>query len=99
MRGVRIDPERREVRLLRRHTPLEGARALEVGCGDGRLTRRIAGITRALVSTDVNRSDVATAQRLLSEHLDRKVRFAVDSAETLAFQDHSFGLVLLSWSL
>lgn len=99
MRGVRTDPERMEVRMLRRCAPLAGARVLEIGCGDGRLTRRIAGITRSMVSMDLNLKDVAVAQRLLPERLSDRVRFAVGSAGTLNFSDGRFDVVLLSWSL
>ncbi|MBM3265871.1 MAG: hypothetical protein FJY97_20955 [candidate division Zixibacteria bacterium] len=43
MHGVSIDPERRELARLRRFAPLADARVLEIGCGNGRLTRRLVG--------------------------------------------------------
>src|SRR5207237_4736748 len=64
MKGLRRDPERTELRALRRRIPLEGARILEVGCGDGRLTRRIAPLARACVATNPTEACIARARGL-----------------------------------
>ncbi len=88
-----------EVRALLRHAPLHGTRILDVGCGDGRLTRRIAGIVRSAVGVDPNAEAIGRAQRLVPAHLRRRIRFQVGHAETLRFPNQSFGAVLFSWSL
>ncbi len=99
MRGYRTDPERREVRMLLARTPLRGARVLEIGCGDGRLTRRIAGAARRIVGIDPDASGVARAKRLRSTRHRGRIRFNVAQAEKLRFRDRTFELVLFSWSL
>src|SRR3989442_56251 len=66
MRGVRRDPERLEVQMLLRHAPLLGARVLDVGCGDGRLTRRIAGVAQTVVLVDPDAGQFARADRRTS---------------------------------
>lgn len=99
MKGLQRDPERLEVRVLRRAVPLAGARVLEIGCGRGRLTRRLAGTVHSLVSIDSSPAEVARAGRLMPARLREKVHFEVGSAETLPFRDQSFQVVVLSWSL
>lgn len=99
MRGVRYDPERREAGFLRRSAPFAGSRVLEIGSGDGRLTRKLAGTTQSMVSMDITAKDLQKARSQQPERLRHKVRFAVDSAEALSFRDDSFDVVLLSWSL
>lgn len=99
MNECRRDPERTEVRVLRRLVPLEGARILEVGCGDGRLTRRIAHLARAVVATDPNAALIARARHLTPASLRGRVRYRVAAAENLGFPDQGFDVVLLSWSL
>ena len=99
MQGVRKDPERTEVRMLRKHVPIAGTRVLEIGCGDGRLTRRIAAAARHLVAIDPNAASVAVARHQLPAPLRRTVRFEVGDAETLRFRDGSFDVVVLSWAL
>lgn len=99
MRGLRRDPERVEVRTLLRHGPLHGARVLDIGCGDGRLTRRIAGVVRSAVGIDPDPEQIARAARLVPKHLRRKVRFHVGQAEELPFPKHSFDAAIFSWSL
>lgn len=99
MNGYRRDPERTEVRVLRRRVPLTGARILEVGCGDGRLTRRIAGRARAVMATDPNAALIARAKRLTPPSLRERVRYRVAAGEHLPFPDERFEVAILSWAL
>ncbi len=99
MKGVRRDPERSEIRALLRRLPLAGARILEVGCGDGRLTRRLAGVARAVEALDPDPEGIAQARRLLPARLAAKVQFHVASGERLPFGGGSFPVAITSWSL
>lgn len=96
MRGYRKDPERIEVRVLQRHVRLSGARVLEIGCGDGRLTRRILGSTRSVLGVDPNGTAIARARQLTA---GAKATFQIATADDLSVPDHSFDVALLSWSL
>lgn len=99
MRGVRLDPERLEVRWLLRRAPLQGARVLEIGSGDGRSARRIARFVRTLVGIDPDAMAIARAQTLTPARYRRKLRFEVGTAEKLPFPNGSFELALFSLSL
>lgn len=99
MRGVRFDPKRIEIRMLLRHTPIAGGDMLEVGCGDGRLTRRIAAVAGRITGVDPDQERVTRAKRLTPSVLRSKVRFQRGSAERLPFRSNRFDLVLFSWSL
>ena len=97
MRGVRVDPERRETRILRRHVQFAGARVLDMGCGDGRLSSRIRGWVRSIVGVDTAAEDVRRAHA--RKRLADVARFAVADASRLPFRDRSFDLALFSCSL
>ena len=97
MKGVRVDPERRETRMLRRHVPFDGARVLDIGCGDGRLANRIGGWIRSIAGVDLGGEDIGRAHA--RKRLEGIARFAVADASRLPFRDGSFDLALFSWSL
>lgn len=99
MNGCRRDPDRTEVRVLRRQVPLGNARILEIGCGDGRLTRRIVRLARAIVATDPSAALIARARRLTPASLREKVRYRVVAAEDLRSPHEHFDVAILSWSL
>ncbi len=99
LRAVRKDPERAEVRLLLRCAPIAGSRLLDIGCGDGRLTRRLAGVAAEVAGIDPDPALVAKANRLTPADLRPKIRFQVGSAEKLRFRDRSFDVAVFSWSL
>lgn len=94
-----FDPERREIRALRRAVDFRGKRVLEIGCGDGRLTRRYARTTSSVYAVDVDRDDIRTARRALPPSLRGKVEFHCTDAEQLRAPRARFDIVLLSWSL
>ena len=99
MKGYRRDPERTEVRVVQRHVPLAGARILEIGCGDGRLTRRVAGVARTMVAIDPNASLICQAKQLTPDSLRKKVQYRTGRAENLQRPDQSFEVAVLSWSV
>jgi len=96
---VRIDPARNEVRALRQAAALRGARVLEIGCGDGRLTRRLVGLGASVLAVDPDASSIARAQRSFPQTMKRHARFRVGSATSLPARDSSFDVVVFSWAL
>ncbi len=81
-----------------RAAPIAGARVIEIGGGEGRLTRRLAGVARAIVSIDPSAASIARAGRLWAKQL-RNVRFVVGSGEALRVGSQRFDVAVLSWSL
>jgi ubiquinone/menaquinone biosynthesis C-methylase UbiE len=92
------DPEGIETRHLHNAANFANLRVLEVGSGDGRLTRRYAGSTRqvAAIDSDPVRLHKTTENGLVSF---TQVRFIQAQAETLPFQSETFDLAILAWSL
>jgi ubiquinone/menaquinone biosynthesis C-methylase UbiE len=99
MKGMSRDPERAEVRYVLRYVPIKGARVLEIGGGEGRLTRRIAAVAAAVESIDPNAEAVSRARRLMPTRLRGRVRFSVASGESLRYDNERFDVAVLSWSL
>lgn len=74
-------------------------RVLEVGCGEGRLTRGIAPLAASVLAFDPSAEDVDTARVTLPDELREKVRFEVASAAEIEIEPQSVDLVFFSWSL
>jgi ubiquinone/menaquinone biosynthesis C-methylase UbiE len=70
-----------------------GASVLEIGCGTGQLTERLARFGFRLTAIDIGPSLIAAARRRVA---DPDVSFQVTSFEDLAADDSSFDLVLSS---
>ena len=68
-----------------------GSTVLEVGCGTGQLTERLASFGCALTAIDIGPAMIAAARRRLA---DSRVSFQVVSFEDLAAGDASFDLVI-----
>src|ERR1022692_3323511 len=92
--------ERQARRLLRRCTIVTataglspGAAVLEVGCGTGQLTERLASSGFRLTAIDIGASMIAAARQRLA---GAEVSFQVTSFEDLAAVDASFDLVISS---
>ena len=76
----RIDPEEVELRTLRELAPVDGLHVLELGCGDGRLTRQYAGAAASVFAVDPDEERIAEARRSLPPELEDRVSFAVAGA-------------------
>jgi ubiquinone/menaquinone biosynthesis C-methylase UbiE len=76
-----------------------GARVLEVGCGDGRLTVPVAERASSVLAFDPDDDAVAEARRALPAELAERVTFAAASATEIEIPHADYDIVLFSWSL
>ena len=96
---LRIDPERNEVHALKGMADWRGKRVLEIGCGNGRLTRRIANLGTQVIAIDPDRKLITTARKELPARYSERVRFKAGSAQELKFPKETFDIVVFAWSL
>jgi 2-polyprenyl-3-methyl-5-hydroxy-6-metoxy-1,4-benzoquinol methylase len=95
--GVRIDPEKSEPAALTGiGADFAGMRVLEVGCGDGRLTKTFADRARAVVAIDPEPSAAADFPRAA---WPPHVEFRAVGLEAFESAGRHFDVVLFSWSL
>jgi 2-polyprenyl-3-methyl-5-hydroxy-6-metoxy-1,4-benzoquinol methylase len=94
-----LDPEGAHQAALRRLADFDGARVLEVGCGDGRLTTGIAADAASVLAFDPDSEAVAAARRALPDELAERVSYRVASATEIDVPRGEFDLVVFSWSL
>jgi len=97
--AIRVDPEQNEVRALERVTNWRGKRVIELGCGDGRLTLRLARMGAFVSAIDPDAKLIRTARRRLPKRFARRIRYHVGKAEHLDHANESFELAVLAWSL
>ena len=88
-----------EVRLIERFVPLSGRRILELGCGDGRLTRQIAPIASTIVAIEPDPARIAAARRMAASDGINNVSFRVGTAERPHRSGGPYEVALFSWSL
>jgi ubiquinone/menaquinone biosynthesis C-methylase UbiE len=96
---LRVDPEKNEIRALKSVTEWRGKTVVEIGCGNGRLTMRLAGLGSSVEASDPNAEAIAAAQRALPKRFAESVRLTVGQAERLAHRNTSFDTAVFAWSL
>jgi 2-polyprenyl-3-methyl-5-hydroxy-6-metoxy-1,4-benzoquinol methylase len=95
----RIDPEGRELRALERLTSWQGKRVLDIGCGDGRLTVRLAQLGAEVTGVDPDRSLITEARRGIPDEYSAQIRYRLGNAESLPRLPGPFDIAVFSWSL
>jgi len=97
---IRIDPEGSETDALFELVDLDGAQVLEIGSGDGRLTRRYAGRAKQVTAIEPFKDAIEKAERGIRRGSDRiTFRHATFEDFASAAPDASFDVAILSWSL
>lgn len=92
---MRIDPEGYEVAALVSRLPV-GCNVIEIGCGDGRVTRRYHARAASIVAIDPDAEAVAAFRASgLPDNVDARA-MPVDRFEP---PDAAADVVLFSWAL
>ena len=96
---IRIDPERNEIRALKAVTDWRQKLVMEIGCGEGRLTRRLARLGAIVHANDPDAGLIAKAKRNVPRSFAKRIRFRVGQAEKLSHASKTFDVVVFSWVL
>ena len=96
--GCVKDPEGAEARVVGQTADFTGARVLEVGCGDGRLTWLYAPRAESILGIDPDEEQISLARSATPPEVADRVRFEVGEAEDLS-RTAVFDVAFLSWSL
>jgi len=86
-----------EMGLFSKHAQLEGKDVLEIGCGYGKYTVRLAPLAKSIVGTDMSEAEIGRAVSTLPEDLKEKVEYKLMPSTDLPFQDGSFDTILLAF--
>lgn len=90
------DVHEAEPRRIEALVSLEGARVLDIGCGEGRLTGFAGARAASVYAFDPNGERVEKARAVADAE---RVRFGVHGAEALDVERESFDVALCGWSL
>ena len=95
------DPEGRETAALKAMVDFKDQSVLEIGCGDGRLTRLYAVDAARVVAIDPDGERIESARANMPETLRGRVYFTKSSLAEYAgtCDDRKFDIALFSWSL
>jgi len=76
-----------------------GLRVLEIGCGDGRLTRRYAHLADHVLAIDSSAADLEEFRASMPAAFVDRIELRASPIATLQMPDEDIDLVLMSWSL
>ena len=96
--NMQKDTEHLESKILHRFGEFAGARVLEAGCGEGRLTWQYAGAARSTFAFDPDFDALRVARADQPSDLHAKVHFLRAEAEHIPFVNESFDRAVLAWS-
>jgi ubiquinone/menaquinone biosynthesis C-methylase UbiE len=97
--AIAIDPQERELRALKRMALWKDRRVLEIGCGDGRLTLRLASLGARISAIDPDGSRVRLARVSLTRRNAKRIVYRVGRAERLPYRAREFDAVVFAWAL
>jgi ubiquinone/menaquinone biosynthesis C-methylase UbiE len=97
--SLQKDPEGFEKKILHNFVDFKNKRILEIGCGEGRLTWKYAGVSSLTIGFDPDRDAIRIALADSPSALNGRVHFAQASASHIPFSKETFDIAILAWSL
>ncbi len=94
-----LDPEGVESRALLGAANFTGARVLEIGSGDGRLTFRYASRSRTVAAVELERQPMTAAVETCPRRLRQRLVFLQADALMLPLRPAAFDIAIFAWSL
>ena len=91
---MEYDKINKAIDMIEQFVALQDQKILEVGCGDGRMSKLLAHNARKYIAID---SDEQSIEKAKSEI--QNIDFRVGSGEALEFEDESFPIILFTLSL
>lgn len=91
-----VDPQGRELELIERFADLAGRDVLDIGCGDGRTSRRLAGRGASVLGVDPDEAAITQAR---AGGTGGACHFQAADVLALALPPASFDLVVFSRSM
>jgi ubiquinone/menaquinone biosynthesis C-methylase UbiE len=94
------DPSNEETKFLKDILNLKDSGVLEIGCGTGRLSYRIADSVKSLCAIDKEEKaiDICKGKQSATNPKDN-ITFSVQDACLMEFPFNSFDIVIFSWSI
>lgn len=97
--SLQKDPENIEGKTLQRLLDVQGKRVLEVGCGEGRLTFKYAGLAKQVIAFDPDHDALRVAKADARMKGISTIQFTEASASHIPFSKETFDIAILAWSL
>ena len=95
----RIDPEGIETRVIHELIDFVGKDVLEIGCGEGRMTWRIADAAASVLAFDPDESALATAREQTPDGLKAKLSFRVADTTRIELTQGDYDIAVFPWSV
>ena len=97
--GLTIDPMGIETRVLHDLIDYSGKDVLEIGCGDGRMTRRFAAQTTSVTAFDPDEAMIAAAKESIPDALRSAISFRVADITTVELPATDYDVAVFSGSI
>lgn len=96
---MRIDPQKKEERLLKRLVNLKEKVVLEIGCGDGRISFLLAPLSKKFIGIDVEPKVIIEATRKIPGDLREKLEFRTGFGHQINLPSESIDTILMVLTL
>ena len=93
------DPQERDIETLLRLVSLDGKTVLDIGCGEGRMSRRMARTAASVLGVDPDVEAIDRAREISPDDLDDGCRLLAADVVTLQLPTAGFDVVVFSRSL